>query len=265
MHILLDLIMVLIGLIAGTLGSMVGLGGGFIIVPLATLVLTLPSKLIAGTSTAVIVINSLASNWVYHKQRRIDWKSGIAFAVVAVPGAFLGARFSHDMNTHTFNILFGILLLCVSLLLVFKPREAKRIFFPKTTERRITDAKGGVYSYAFNLPIGLVAAFFVGFLSSLFGIGGGTVMVPMMVLVLGFPAHIATATSMFMILVSSFVGSVSHAMLGDIVWSYALLLSIGALVGGQLGAHWSARVSGVWLLRILAALMSLTAVRMIFA
>lgn len=251
-----------IGLLAGTLGSLVGLGGGFIIVPLLTILFNLPSRLIAGTSTAVIVINSIASTWTYHGQRRIDWKSGLIFGAVAVPGSFFGARLSHHLSTHVFDVSFACLLIVVSLFLLFRPAEAKRSFFKHTAFRTLTDANGHQFSYSFNLAAGLVASFIVGFASSLFGIGGGSVMVPMMVLVLGFPAHIAGATSMLTVLISSIVGAGSHAMLGDILWLYALFLAIGALFGGLLGPRLAKRIPAHRLLRVLAVLMILTAIRL---
>jgi uncharacterized membrane protein YfcA len=260
-----DLSLVAIGVLAGTLGSLVGLGGGFIIVPLTTLFLNLPSRIIAGTSTAVIVINSLTSAWVYGKQRRIDYKSAAAFAIASIPGAFVGAHFSHYLPTHLFNLAFGVFLICTSIFLMIKPKEAKNVIFRPTSHRSFHDATGKLFKYDFNLPVGLVAAFFVGFLSSLFGIGGGTVMVPVMVLLLGFPPHVAVATSMMMVLVSSFVGALSHAMLGDVAWLYALNLAIGAWVGGQIGPRMAAKASGPWLLRILGVLMICTALRMIFS
>jgi uncharacterized protein len=265
MHYEMYLLLALIGLIAGTLGSLVGFGGGFIIVPLTTLLFALPSRIIAGTSTAVIVVNSITSTWVYRQQRRIDMKSGTMFAIASVPGAYLGAYFSKDLPTHTFDQLFGILLIVATILLLFKPKEARPSRLPKTTHRTITDAQGRTFEYAFHLPYGMIAAFCVGFLSSLFGIGGGTIMVPVMVLVLGFPPHIAAATSMLMVLVSSCVGTISHAVQGDIDWLYALFLAIGAWVGGQVGPRIAAKLSSKWLLRVLAALMTLTALRMVLS
>lgn len=254
---------IVIGGVAGTLGSLVGLGGGFVIVPLMTFLYGVPSRFVAGTSTAVIVINALASSLVYRKQRRIDVRSGLAFAAASVPGAFVGARISTVLPARQFDLWFGILMICVSLLLLFKPAEIKRPLFPPTTTRTLVDASGNTHTYRFNLWFGVAASFFVGFLSSLFGIGGGVVMVPTMVLLLGFPAHIAVATSMFNVLVSSVVGAVSHAFEGNILWIDAAFLAIGAWVGGQLGPRLSSRVSATWLLRFLSILMIVAAIRFV--
>lgn len=257
------ILLIAIGLIAGTLGSLVGFGGGFIIVPLTTLFLPMPARIIAGTSTAVIVINSLISTWVYQKQRRIDVKSALCFAVAAIPGSFIGAHLDKGLSAQTFDLWFGILLIVATVLLVFKPKHARKALFGATTKRSLTDAQGNHFEYSFNLPIGIAAAFCMGFISSLFGIGGGTIMVPVMILVLGFPPHFAAATSMMMVLVSSIVGTVSHALQGNVHWSYALFLAIGAYFGGQLGPRLSAKLSGPWLVRVVAVLMTITAIRLI--
>ncbi|MCL6548310.1 MAG: sulfite exporter TauE/SafE family protein [Alicyclobacillus sp.] len=263
MQVWMDALLAAVGFTAGALGSLVGLGGGFVIVPFLTLLLDFPARFAAGTSTAVIVVNSLASTWVYERQRRIDLRSACLFAAAAVPGSFLGARLSGLLSTRTYDASFGLLMILVSLLLLFKPEQAKRSYFRQTARRAVTDAAGNRFEYAFNLPAGLTAAFFTGFLSSLFGIGGGTVMMPVMVLLLGFPAHIAVATSMFVVMVSSLIGSASHALLGDVVWSAALFLAAGAWLGGQFGASMAQRVPAKLLLRILAGLMILTAIRLI--
>ncbi|MBX5436478.1 MAG: sulfite exporter TauE/SafE family protein [Alicyclobacillaceae bacterium] len=251
-----------VGFLAGGLGSLVGLGGGFIIVPFLTLAFLVPARFAAGTSTAVIAVNALASTIVYFRQRRIDLTSAAAFAAMAIPGSFLGARLSSLISSRAYDVSFGALMLAVSLFLVFRPREAKRARWRPTTTRRVVDAAGNTFEYAFNLPAGLGAAFGTGFLSSLFGIGGGTVLMPVMVLLLGFPAHIAVATSMFVVLISAVVGGISHALLGDVIWEYALFLAIGAWAGGQVGALVASRVPAQLLLRVLAVLMIATAIRL---
>jgi len=256
--------LVLIGLLAGTLGSLVGLGGGFLIVPLLSLLFTLPSREVAGTSTAVVLVTAASSTLAYLRLKRIDLKSGWLFAVVSIPGAFIGADFSHMMPTHDFDLSFGIFLIIVSVFLLLRPDNDSRQVIRGHSRRVLEDAQGNHYDYAFFLPIGLIAGFFVGFLSSLFGIGGGTVMVPVMVLLLGFPAAIATATSMFMILVSSVIGTASHAILGDIRWLDAVALAIGAFLGGRIGPLIARRLTGKWLLRTLAVVMIATAARMIW-
>lgn len=87
------------------------------------------------------------------------------------------------------------------------------------------------------MTLGVVCSFFVGFISSIFGIGGGIVHVPMMVFILGFPPQIAVATSTFVLFVSAVMGVSSHALLGHIIWGPALMIGVGCVVGAQIGAR----------------------------
>lgn len=108
----------------------------------------------------------------------------------------------------------------------------------------------------------MTLSFFVGYLSSLFGIGGGSVLVTAMVLLMAFPAHIAIATSMFAILFSSIVGTISHAAFDNILWGMVWWLAAGALIGGQVGAKIAAKLPAKLILRILAVCLMIVAIRL---
>lgn len=95
---------------------------------------------------------------------------------------------------------------------------------------------GEPYTYSYQASVGIAIAFVVGFLGGLFGIGGGSLMVPAMMLLFLFPPKVAVATSMFIIFLSSMTGSVSHMISGHVNWLYALALVPGAWFGGKLGA-----------------------------
>lgn len=118
--------------------------------------------------------------------------------------------------------------------------------------RTFTEGSGQEHSYGYNISLALLIGCGVGMASGLFGIGGGSLFVPLMVLLFRFPPHIATATSMFVILLSSVLGSGVHAWHGNIDWSLFAALAPGAIVGGRIGAIVASRMSGrqlMWLLR----------------
>jgi uncharacterized membrane protein YfcA len=260
-------LLILIGLVAGTAGSLVGLGGGFVMVPLMTFLfpdMAVNPKLISGTSMAVLFFNSISSTAAYAKQKRIDYRTGITFALFSVPGSIIGAKLVNDVPAHAFYVSFGIFLLLISLFMLFKPDKTFPLPFRKSSERHLIDAKGNEFRYSFNMPFGATVAFFVGFVSSLFGIGGGSVMVPTMTLLLGFPAHIAGATSLFMILLTAFVATLSDWYFGNIVWGKVLFLALGAILGGQLGAKLAPKIPAKRLLQILSLILIFTALRLIF-
>nr|WP_268871128.1 sulfite exporter TauE/SafE family protein [Halalkalibacterium ligniniphilum] len=96
--------------------------------------------------------------------------------------------------------------------------------------------------YGYNLPIALTVAFVVGFLAGLFGIGGGALLIPVMVLLFQFPPRTAVATSMLVIFFSAITGSFTHLALGNIEWTYAICLTIGAWFGAKIGAAFNQRL-----------------------
>ena len=258
------ILLLLIGLFAGVSGSIVGLGGGFIIVPFLIFLYPSSPATISGTSMAVLFFTAISSTWTYAKQKKIDFKSGWAFGLSMIPGSILGAWMANAISSKGFYIGFGVFLLCVAIFLLFKPNRKVTTFFKPTITREFADITGQNYTYEYPMWFGILVAFVVGFLSSLFGVGGGSVMVPTMVLLLTFPAHIATATSMFGILLSSFVGTLSHGLLHDILWRKVLWLAPGALLGGQLGARIAAKLPAKILLRILASALIVVSLRIIF-
>src|SRR3954466_4558498 len=113
--------LVAFGLVVGTYGTMVGAGGGFLIVPVLLLVWHLPPALAAGTSLSVVFLNASAGSISYAKQGRIDYKSGILLALPTLPGSVLGAFISKQISGRAFDVTFAVLLLSVAALLLWKP------------------------------------------------------------------------------------------------------------------------------------------------
>ena len=117
--------------------------------------------------------------------------------------------------------------------------------------------------FHYNQWIGIGSSFIVGFLSSIFGIGGGIVHVPLMIYLLGFPVHVATATSHFVLACSSAFGVISHFMLDHIVWLPALSISVGAAIGAQIGAKLSQKTKSKVILGLLSLAMFALGCRLI--
>ncbi len=187
-----------------------------------------------------------------------------------MPGAVLGAYLTNYLSRGVFQYVFGAVLLLVAAYLMARPqsRTLNGILLKWRTTRRITDHQQNVHSYAFNLPIGMVIAFFVGIISGLLGIGGGIIHVPALTQILGFPAHIATATSHFMVAIGTFTAIDTHLALGTYTGDIGLIvlvLSAGAVVGAQFGARLSQRVTGVLIVRLLAVGLALVALRLLIA
>lgn len=258
-----------VGLLAATLGSLVGLGGGIIIVP--ALVYLGPYFVhehvsvatAVGTSLAVLIFTALSSTLTFVKQKKVDFKSGLLYFITSGPGAMLGSYTTQFVNAKSFQLSFGLFMLFMAILLVLRD-YLKPIKVDWAIRREYTDGKGDTYEYGYSVLPALAVGLLVGYISGLFGIGGGSLFVPVMVLLFRYPPHVATATSMFVILLSSVMGSVTHFVLGEIDFWMVLFLAPSALAGGWLGARIASRLSTKKLLWVLRITFILVAVRMIW-
>lgn len=260
-----------LGVLVGTYGTLVGAGGGPLIVPALLLVFHLPPQQAVGTSLTVVFLNALSGTLSYARQKRVDYRTGLRFAAATIPGAIVGAYLSTFFTGRLFSIVFGVLLLLLAAFIVIRPREAElaveeeveAALPPWYTRRVITDIRGEQYQYAFNEPAGIALSFVVGFLSSILGIGGGVIHVPALVYLFSFPPHIATATSHFILAISALVGAGSHLVLGNVRLAYALPMAVGVVLGAQAGARLSQRLHGAAILRFLSVALVLVGLRLI--
>ena len=250
-----------IGFIIGLYGTIIGAGGGFLLFPILLLRYHLTPQLAVGTSLCVVFFNALSGSFSYARQKKIDYHTGLSFAAGTLPGAILGVFLTRFFTAKAFYVLFGILLVGVGTFLFLKPRpapaqDASRCFLwflrRKPTVRCITDAEGKKYEYCFNYVCGITLSFIVGFFSSLFGIGGGIIHVPALIYMFSFPYHIAVASSHFILMISSLIGSVFHGIAGHVMLRIALIVGVGAVIGAQAGAVISKRISGLWIIRLLS-------------
>ena len=217
-----ELWLIPLGFVAGILGSIIGLGGGIIIVPVLTFVGFSPTLAVSNSLFAVFS-NSVASTATYAKQKRIEISLGWKLGLIAVPGTVLGAFISSELSPAIFKILFALVLLS----------SASYIFLKRKIEKKPLDVSRILLVFSAG------ASFFAGIVSSLFGVGGGLIFVPLMVLALGISMKRAAPTSQFILMFASFSGLIVHSILGHPDYYQALLLSIGAFAGGIFGAKLS--------------------------
>jgi uncharacterized membrane protein YfcA len=237
----------------------VGAGGGFVIIPAFLLFYPDDSAAtVTGISLAVVLFNATSGSVAYARLRRIDYRTGIAFALATIPGAVAGALATQVVPRRAFEGLFAVVLISVSTYIALRPAvsEAGGRWQPRpNTLRSLTDVEGNRYDYAFNWQTGVVISFFVGLLASFLGLGGGIIHVPVMVALLGFPAHIAVATSHFILIFTSLAATLVHVATGSLSgnWQKIIPLAIGVVVGAQAGARLSQRLPEkaiVWLLAL---------------
>ncbi len=259
-----------LGFAVGAFGTLVGAGGGFILVPiLLFLYPETEASTITSMSLLMVTANALSGSIGYGRQRRIDVRSGLLFAAATLPGAIGGSLLVGAIPRAGFEAIFAIALGGVGLwLLLWRQSTAMRdpVQGRWVIVRTIRDRDGDTYRYTFKgLPAMLFSAG-AGFLSSLLGVGGGFIQVPIMTGLLHFPAHIATATSQFVLMFMSVEGVSVHLANGDLGWDInlgrAVLLAVGAVGGAQAGALLARRVPAKIITRLLAVALILVALRL---
>ncbi len=258
-----------LGVAVGLFGTLIGAGGGFVLMPVLLLLYphASPDELTA-ISLAVVFANALAGSEAYAFMGRIDYKSGLIFAAATIPGAVIGALNTEIVRRHLFNGIFGVLLIAVAAFLVLRPEIKPRSELHAHRGhawRIITTADGERHYYNFNLYTGIVISFMVGYLSSFLGIGGGIIHVPVLIYFLDFPVHIATATSQFVLAIMAFTGTGVHIWHGSFSGEtrHTLCLAIGVLLGAPMGAQLSNRIGGSWIIRSLALALGLVGIRIL--
>jgi len=257
-------------MLVGSFGTLVGAGGGFILVPV--LLFIYPDEdpeTITAMSLLVVCANATSGSVAYARQKRIDYRSGAWFALATLPGAVAGAIVVAYIPRRTFDGIFAVVLVALGIWLAF--RAAGTVAQQPSTgrgmvERTIRDRQGNTFVFSFQLWKGVLISTAVGFVSSLLGIGGGIVHVPMMATVLHFPVHIATATSHFVLAFMAAEGTGVHFASGALAWDTSLaraaLIALGAVPGAQLGAMLSHRVHGAIIVRALAGALVLVGARL---
>ena len=238
---------VLLGLAAGILGSMLGLGGGIIMVPVLTFLGVSPATA-ASNSLFAALSNAIASTISYSKQKRIVFSLGLKLGLLSVPGTVLGAIISTDVTPDIFKILFGLILIA----------SAAYIFLRKKLE-----SKEPSLSYPMMIFV-TAASFFAGIISAFFGIGGGIIFVPLMVAGMGMMIKKAAPTSQLILLFSSLSGVVVHSVLGHPDFTQAGFLAIGSFFGGLIGARLSIDIKERYLQIFISTVILIAAGKLFF-
>ena len=236
-----------LGFAAGMLGSMIGLGGGIIVVPVLTF-LGFPPTVAASNSLFAALSNAIASTVSYSKQKRIEFSLGLKLGLLSVPGTVLGAVISTDTAPEIFKILFGFVLIA----------SAAYIFL-----RRKIESKEKILSQQMMI-FAVGASFFAGIISSFFGIGGGIIFVPLMVVGMGMAMKRAAPTSQLILLFASLSGVIVHSVLGHPDFLQAGFLAIGSFIGGLIGARLSIDIKERYLQILVSVVILIAAGKLFF-
>ena len=259
-----ELVLPIIGFFIGVVSAMTGLGGGIFVVPLLTLFFSFAPANAIGTSLTTILFTAAAATANYSRQKCIYYKAGLILALATVPGAVLGAFLTSVIAARTLGLIFGFFLIFVAVRMLnegnfFRNRGSAE----KQSAVALAGSERELFASRPKFAAGVVLSFFAGFASGLLGVGGGLLLVPIMMLVMDMRMHVVVATSMFTMIVTSAAGIAQHYALGNINFEYALLIAAGSVLGAQLGAYASKRLSSKNLRRIFAVILIIVSLQMI--
>ena len=239
----------LIGLLAGTFGGLVGLGGGVIMIPLMVGFFKFDQHQAHGTSLMALVFTGLAGAVTYYLQGSVDVLAAALLAASAIFTARFGALYANALPEWKLKRAFGIFVICVSLLLVSKPYLSHLAF--------LAHPAGGWVKITALLGSGAVA----GFLSGMMGVGGGSIMVPALVLMVGHSQYTAQGSSLLAMVPGGSVGAYTHWRLGNVVLKVLPGLIPGILIGTYLGGNLAHLLTEANLRLVFAAVLILMGIR----
>ena len=253
---------------AGLFGSLLGLGGGVLIVPLLTLGFGLPLHQAVGVSLVCVIMTSSAASGVYLERHVANLRLGMTLELFTAVGALVGASIAFLLEEQVLEALFAAVLIYVAVTMLVgghaTPVDAET---PSASgppgEPTTADLLSGEGYRVRRLGLGLVGSTGAGVASALFGIGGGIIKVPVMHVAMGVPLHVATATSNLMIGITASASALIYLVRGEIDPYVAGTTAIGVFVGATVGSRIADRIDPRVLRLLFVAILAYTAVQML--
>jgi uncharacterized protein len=274
--VLVGLLMLGGGAAAGAFGSLLGLGGGVLIVPLLTLGFGLPLREAVGVSLICVIMTSSAAAGVYLERHVANLRLGMTLELFTAIGALVGGSVAFLLDERLLSAAFAVVLVYVAVMMARIPTVEPGIETPTATAvaepadasdptppSTALDRLSGEGYRVRNLGRGVVGATGAGLASALLGIGGGIIKVPLMHLSMGVPLRIATATSNMMIGITAAASAVIYVVRGGIDPYVAGPTAIGVFLGATAGSRLAPRVDARLLRWLFVAVLSWTAVLML--
>ena len=235
------ILLFLVGIGTGTVSGILGIGGGLLIVPFLSL-WNIPLVEATATSLVGVLLSALSGSWRNWVKGELQWRQAIVLGLFGLPTAQVGAWVANQINDRILAFSIAIFLIVMIFLVEYKKRlgspsvalttepqnfESPRINTPNLS---VPVTKGDLRG---SLPIGLLA----GFLSGLFGVGGGAVMVPLQMVWLGEPIKSAVRTSLGAIVLIAMSGLWRYGIQGNVLWGPGFMLAMGGAIGAQFGTR----------------------------
>jgi len=243
-YIITPLLIVLIGFTVSSFGNLIGFGGGIFMVPILVTIFHYPLAIAVGSVMFSLIFSSLMATYRLRRKGHVDFKMGILLEVPTMGGVILGSLLLSYISTAGLEILFSILVFILGLSFWLKKAKTGDASAKPDLFSRMNQWKPGLVIHhkemnlTYRASVGLILFFGLsaGTLAGLFGIGGGFLKTPIMLRVFKMPVKVATATALFMILITSITGSLSHYIQGHILLSHAWPVMIG-FAGGAIAGN----------------------------
>lgn len=264
------LVLVLLGVLVGLPASMCGLGGGFILVPTLILVFNVAPQNAVAISLVAMCGTTISASIGYIKQKRVDYKLALLYDVFDIPGVIIGAYLTTLLPKNLLIGICGLLILVLSMLMLRNliakkcPKQDNEVDTAcNAWQRKVSDATNKVFEYRIRKPsLIVVSSLLSGLVTGLAGLGGGITDTTTMML-LGVPAHIAVASSELAMALTNGVGVITHGFLQNISVDYAIPITIGTIVGAQIGVFLAKRTKQKTLKLVLTVVSLLFSLRLI--
>jgi uncharacterized membrane protein YfcA len=261
----------IVGLVGGTFGSMVGLGGGVFIIPALTLFLGVPIHSAISASLIAVVATSTTSAAAYVREDLSNMRLGMTMETMTVAGALVGGFLGATLSKGVLSAIFGSVMIVVSVYMVVAKRAVRapiahdedlgtlgHSYFDRNLQT--------VVSYRVHrLPVGMGVSGIAGAVSGLLGVGGGFLKVPVMVLGMGVPVRAAVSTSSFMIGVTACASSAIYFARGLIDPAVAVPVVLGVTLGAYIGSKLTLRVKSSVLTVLLSVVLFALSIQMILS
>jgi uncharacterized membrane protein YfcA len=271
MSVILLTIIVLVGsFLAGLLGSLTGLGGGVVIIPLLTLLLHVDIHYAIGASLVSVIATSSGSAAAYVKEGITNIRIGMFLEIATTIGAFVGAMLALYVNSSFIAILFGCILIFSAIMSLSEKKEMAVAEKSKWAEKLKLNgsypANGEVVQYGVRrVGGGFFMMLFAGIISGLLGIGSGALKVLAMDGIMRIPFKVSTTTSNFMIGVTAATSAVVYLQRGYVEPGLSMPVVIGVLLGALTGSKILVHThSSAWLRWTFAIVVTFLAVQMIY-
>ena len=231
--------LIVLSMTAGLIGSLFGLGGGVIVVPVLTILYDMPAHDAIAISLVAIVAISAAGSATLVKERVANVRLGLRMEMGAAAGAVIGAVIALYLNSSLLSLAFAFVMIYSAVYMLMRPEK-------KVSDDDLSESDG-VFVYhdprtgediryrVRNQRTGMLGFFAAGITSPLSGVGGGAIKVPIMNIHMNVPMKVATATSSFVIGITAFTGAAVYFLSGVLDVQTAAVVIVGAFVGSRMG------------------------------